>query len=132
MSDLLSAASLLAGVSGVLYSVWYPEMRAALQLDVPAYGRDVGKDQVKSATLERAVPIVFLVAALAACLAPPAWEVLSSAVSTVGDGDATYDAVKAAFLVVYVALAVLLATASRDLFRLVALWRRFIQPVEAA
>lgn len=132
MSDLLSAASLLAGVSGVLYSVWYPEMRAALQLDVPAYGREPGRVQVQAATLERAVPIVLLVAALAACLAPPAWEVFSSAVSAVRDGDATYDAVRAAFLVVYVALAVLLGAASRDLLRLVALWRRFTQPVEPA
>lgn len=40
MGDLLSAASLLLAVLGMLYSLWYPEIQKALDLKLPKFEED--------------------------------------------------------------------------------------------
>lgn len=40
MSDLLSAASLLLAVLGMLYGLWYPEIIATLEIKVPPHVED--------------------------------------------------------------------------------------------
>jgi hypothetical protein len=129
MSDLLGSASLLVGVAGLIYSVWYSEIKAALDLDVPAYGRDSRIKQVRAAVRVRALPITLVVVALNVALAPPAWTVASESVRAIWEGHVDYDAVKACFLIVFAALVVLSIACVRDLVALVALRRRLKESV---
>ena len=131
MSDLLGAASLLVGVAGLLYGVCYPELKTALEFDVPTYGRDPLKSQVRMAMLHRALPISVLVGLLTLALAPPAWDVVAGSASALREGRTSYDAVRACFLIVFAALVVLAAATWRDLFRLIRLWQRLNAAVEA-
>src|SRR6478735_6147621 len=101
MSDVLGSASLLVGVAGLIYSVWYSEIKAALDLDVPAYGRDSRIQQVQAAMRARALPITLVVVALTIALAPPAWTVASQSLRAIRKGHVDYDAVKACFLIVF-------------------------------
>lgn len=59
MSDLLSAASLLLAVLGVLYGLWYPEITAALEIKVPDFAEDRKRPyrQVSSVLYSRALPL---------------------------------------------------------------------------
>jgi hypothetical protein len=68
MSDLLSAASLLLAVLGVLYGLWYPEIIAALDRKVPDFAEDCKGPyrHVSSVLYGRALPLT--VAALGVSL----------------------------------------------------------------
>ncbi len=59
MSDLLSAASLLLAVLGVLYGLWYPEIIAALEIKVPIHVEDRQGPYHKVTTVfySRALPL---------------------------------------------------------------------------
>ena len=68
MSDLLSAASLLLAVLGVLYGLWYPEIIEALDTKIPTFIEDRERPyrQVTSVLYGRAIPLA--VAALGVSL----------------------------------------------------------------
>lgn len=131
MGNLLGSASLLVAVAGLIYSVWYAEIKAALDLDVPAYGRDSRIRQVRTTTRSRALPIALLVVALIAALTPPVWDVVAESVRAILSGNTRYDAVKACLVIVFFALVVLCYACIHDLLRLVALGRRLKAPVTA-
>lgn len=130
MGDLLGSASLLVGVAGLIYSAWYAEIKAAIDLDVPAYGRTPLVRQVRSAKLTRALPITTVVVALTIALAPPAYGVFERSASALRAGDAHYDPVAACFVIVFITLVVLSCVCARDLVRLIVLGRRLKTPVE--
>lgn len=57
--DVLSAASLLLAILAVLYSLWYAEIAAALEVTVPRHLEDAGQQrrQIKGALNARALPL---------------------------------------------------------------------------
>lgn len=60
MSDLLSAASILLAVVGILYGLWYGEIKDALKEKVAAHPEDNGKaiSHVSSVLSTRAIPLL--------------------------------------------------------------------------
>ncbi|WP_345528382.1 hypothetical protein [Nocardioides endophyticus] len=130
MGDLLASASLLVGVAGVVYSVWYPEIKAALAVEIPAYGRDPFKKQVDAALWGRALPITAVVVALTVVLIPPAWDVVTTTADAVQADHHKYDPVAACFVVVFLALVVLSVACARDLGKLVGIRRDLSKPVQ--
>jgi hypothetical protein len=130
MSDLLGSASLLVGVAGLIYSVWYAEIKAALDLSIPTYGRDPLVQQVNAAIRHRSLPITLIVVALTIALVPPAWDVLTASAIAVTSGHTKYNAVNACFVIVFAALVVLSVACARDLLRLVSLRRRLNAPID--
>jgi|BarGraIncu01122A_1022018.scaffolds.fasta_scaffold26129_2 hypothetical protein len=131
MSELLGSASLLVGVAGLIYSVWYAEIKAALDLTVPTYGRDPLVKQVHAAIWHRSLPITLIVVALTIALVPPAWGVLTGSVSAVMSGHIDYDAVNACFVIVFAALVVLSVACARDLLGLNSIRRRLNAPIDS-
>ncbi len=65
MSELLSAASLLLAVVGILYGLWYGEITNALKVGVATHAADNKKalSHVTSVLVNRAIPLL-----IAACL----------------------------------------------------------------
>jgi D-alanyl-lipoteichoic acid acyltransferase DltB (MBOAT superfamily) len=59
LSDLLSSASLLLAVLGVLYGIWYPEFIEALNVKVPKFTEDRNRPyrRVTSLLYGRAIPL---------------------------------------------------------------------------
>jgi hypothetical protein len=113
MSDLLSAASLLLAVVGVLYALWYPEITAALAESVPDYKEDRVKPyrRVHSVLIGRALPLSFAALTLGLIFLPDAvritWKSLLAYYAKPGAFQSTYGAVETAFcFVVVFALAI--------------------------
>jgi len=81
MSDVLSAASLFLAVIGLLYSVWYAEIREAIEVNVPPHKEDRGPaiKKTRRTYSTRALPLAVVSLTLAVVLAP---ELISVAVST--------------------------------------------------
>ena len=77
MSDLVSAASLLLAVLGVLYGLWYPEIIEALDIKVPAFREDRNKpiQQVVSVLYGRAIPLAVAALGVSLIFLPDALEI---------------------------------------------------------
>lgn len=62
MSDLLSSASLILAVVGILYGLWYPEITKTLEKDIPEHREDRGKiyRELASTIWSRALPLALL------------------------------------------------------------------------
>ena len=62
MSDLLSSASLILAVVGILYGLWYPEIAKTLEKDIPEHREDRGKiyRELSSTIWSRALPLALL------------------------------------------------------------------------
>jgi hypothetical protein len=106
VGDLLSAASLLFAVVGVLYGLWYPEITEAQAIDIPEHGpnRVKPRRQVTSVLLGRALPLA-LASTLVALIFLP--DVIVIAVGSIrrlqadgADAVRAYDAVQTSFCVV--------------------------------
>jgi hypothetical protein len=107
--DLLSANSLLLAVLGVVFSVWYPEIMAAINIQIPAHKVDVRPSEreiVSAAMWQKAIPLAVVVGVIFLVFVPNTVEVVKAAVVTfVHSGFGAfrrYDAVKTAFVVVTV------------------------------
>jgi hypothetical protein len=115
--DVLGAASLLATAVAILYSVWSPEVAAALALDRTQWpqvtDRAAPVGQISSVLRLRAWPLAAVAAVQVLILLPNAWLAIADSFSAAASGGAHYDAVRAAFLAVWAAVA-LLAWASAD------------------
>jgi hypothetical protein len=105
--DLLSAESLLFAVLGMLLSVWYPEIVAAINIEIPKLSQDVkagDKASVKSVMRIKILPITILGGVIFLVFLPNAVQVVvdalehASHLGTRSWGD--YDAVKLALVVV--------------------------------
>ena len=103
MSDLLSAASLLLAVIGVLYGLWYPEIIDALDIKVPAFSEDRAKPfrQVSSILYGRAIPLAIAALGVSLIFLPNAIEIILSSVQNILNKGINaipdYDAVKTSF-----------------------------------
>jgi hypothetical protein len=113
MSDLLAAASLLATVIAILFSLWYPEL-AAVSAIVPETRKEdnVGKRQrVHDVLISKAMPLTVFATCVALVFVPDCIKILLEAVSQLGTYGAAaprhYDSVRMAFLLVVFASAYL-------------------------
>lgn len=74
MSDLLSAASLLLTLMGIVYGLWYTEIVGAQNATVPLLlaDRNPVRNQVKAALFAKALPLAVATTVLAAIFFPNA------------------------------------------------------------
>jgi hypothetical protein len=115
MADLLSAATLLLTVLGVVYSAWYPEITAALAEPIPdnAPNRGPVRRRVKSALYRKALPLALAAGALTALFIPDTVKIAFKGMEEFRTAGCAafekYDAVAAAFSLVVILSAALAA-----------------------
>jgi len=107
VSDLLASESLLFTVLGVVFSVWYPEISQALDIDVPKqHLEDAGpqRERVARALKQKALPLAVADVLVVAVFIPDALRVTVDATHYLArlglKALAAYDAVGAALVVV--------------------------------
>jgi len=103
LSDLLSAASLLLAVVGVLYGLWYPEIIEALGTKVPAFSEDRIKPfrQISSVFYGRAIPLAIAALGVLLIFLPNAVQIIVSTIQNLQSKGinalADYNAVQTSF-----------------------------------
>jgi hypothetical protein len=121
--DVLSAASLLAAIVGLLYSLWYPEMREALAAErmLHRQDREPSIAVVREAIRTKALPLFLASSVQVLIFGPDALTAIRKIIKLTSPPgqpvSVEYDSVQAAFVVVYI-VSVLLATLA-----LAMLWR---------
>lgn len=82
MNDLLSAASLLLAVLGVLYGLWYPEIIDALEKTVPRYPEDRKRNyrSVSSVLYSRALPLTIAAIGVSLIFLPDAIKIVRASI----------------------------------------------------
>jgi hypothetical protein len=107
MSDLLSAASLILAVVGILYGLWYPEIQKVLEKKVPTHVEDRGTiyREISSTLWSRSLPLTFLAIMIFLIFLPDTIKYIleiSSQISTGGFSKfiSDYNAVSTAFCAV--------------------------------
>lgn len=134
MSDLLSAASLLLTVLGIVYGAWYMEIVNSLELAIPDHIEDRGavRRTVSSALYGKAVPLASAALILMAVFLPDALAIGVGALSSFnGVGVSAlrrYSAVEAAFCLVVALAGGLAAYLFYFVFRLKAKLREIMAP----
>jgi hypothetical protein len=126
MGDLLSSASLLLTIVTVLYGLWNPGIKDAMDIDPPDYKAQAVKplNDVNSAIWKRALPLALAAILVALVFAKDAIELIWSSYrsySTLGIISTLkkYDAVGTAFVLVVIlsfAIAVQLSLDCKKLF----------------
>jgi hypothetical protein len=78
LSDLLSAASLLLAVLGVLYGLWYPEIMEALKEEVPHFSQDRRRPYQKISFIlyGRALPLAIAASGVSLIFIPDAYRII--------------------------------------------------------
>jgi hypothetical protein len=73
MSDLLSAASLLLAIVGVLNGLWYAEISAAISLDLPPHkeDREGPLRKIRSVLWGKALPLAAASLSVSSVFLPP-------------------------------------------------------------
>lgn len=100
MADLLSSGALLAAVLSLFYTLWYPEIRLALDTLKPKdHVEDSQKDIESLAAIQhrRVLPLVVGSSAMTSALVPDAYGVIRRSVEALVAAW-TYDAVSALYL----------------------------------
>jgi hypothetical protein len=103
MSDVLSAASLLLAVIGLLYSAWYSELREALAVQVRPHVDDRKPEiaQVQNAS-SKALPLFLGGLVMTAVLTPVFCAAVRATIEAAREPASHYDAVVAMFAAIYV------------------------------
>jgi hypothetical protein len=133
MADLLSAASLLLTVLGVVFGAWYAEIIAAIGMPIPAHAPDRTpvRDAVRAARA-KALPLALASVMLTAIFLPDAITIVGSGIHafwTLGCGAFhQYDAVQAAFVLVVVLIGALAVYLLSLVFRLFGRLRKIAAP----
>jgi hypothetical protein len=107
MSDLLSAASLILAVVGILYGLWYPEIQKVLEKKVPIHVEDRGiiYREISSTLWSRSLPLTFLSILISLIFLPDTIKYILEILTQIGtDGISKfisdYNAVSTAFCAV--------------------------------
>ncbi len=107
MNDILTAASLLLTVVGILYGLWYPEIMATLAQPIPKHVQDrqIPRDKVTAVLTSRAIPLSVAAALVALVFLPESASITAAAVLRLRElGPAAYlgayDTVRTAFCAV--------------------------------
>ena len=124
MGDVLGAASLMATVVAILYSLWYPEISDVFRLEWREFHADrkAQLPTIKRALWAKAVPLALVSALPALVFAPDVSRVVVDALRDIGQGrtSITYDSVRAALVGVYVLIVLLVVVAIVQAMRV---WR---------
>lgn len=127
MSDLLSAASLLLAVLGVLYGLWYPEINDSLEIRVPEFTEDRRRPHRKVCNVlySKALPLTIAALSVSLIFLPDAIKITKDTILEIqaqGIGYIkNYNAVYTAFcfvVVMSIAIAIHLTIFSTKLCRL--------------
>lgn len=108
MSDLLSAATLLLTVLGVVYSAWYSDIINAIGIKIPdhAANREPERKIVRGSLYGKALPLAVAASVLALLFLPDAFSIAVGGVRELVTKRCAafqeYNAVAAAFLVVVI------------------------------
>jgi hypothetical protein len=109
--DLLSAASLLATIISLLYSIWYGEIKEAQGAEIALQKADRGPaiQRVRATLLYRAVPLLGSAVLLVLILLPSTIDIIRNTwEACFGPGTRqTYDPVEACFVAVYLVIIML-------------------------
>lgn len=114
MKDLLSAASLLLAVIGVLYGQWYREIVGALDIKIPdlILDRELPRKQVSTVLFGRSIPLALAASAMALIFFPEAFQIIYESIINYQTKGLLaiydYDAVRTSFVFVEI-LAIVLA-----------------------
>jgi hypothetical protein len=116
VAALLTAASLMATMITVLYSLWYPSIADALA--VPRRHQRADRDPeiavVRRALEGRAAPLFVISLLPVAVFLPPILDVISQSEQLLAMGYGKYDSVRAAFAAVYLLTVILAVFAARQ------------------
>jgi len=126
MGDLLSSASLLLTIITVLYALWNPSIKTAMNIKIPDFKSQAAQpiSEVSAAIRTRAVPLAFAASTVALVFAKNAIELICDSFrsySSLGIARTlrSYDAVGTAFVLVVIlsfAIAVQLILDCKALF----------------
>lgn len=131
MDTLLSAASLLLAILGVMYGLWYPEISSALQVTPSRFSEDdrSREEKVRLTLYHRALPLAIFGIALVAVFLPDTVSIITHSVNRLtSDGWVTftdYDAIKTSFVLVVTTFIGLTVHFLRFTSRLIVLRKRF-------
>ena len=107
MGDLLSAASLILAVVGMLYSLWYPEIQKALDEQIPKFKEDRIKinKAIGGVLWTRSLPLAILALIVSLIFTPDTLKVSYEIYNQISTSDIAtffrnYDSVGIAFCVV--------------------------------
>lgn len=105
MGDLLSAASLLLAVIGILYGFWYNELADARSTQIPEHSANCTSPRIRVSRIlwSRALPLTASSILLALVFLPDAIRIATDSIRAygqVGISLESYDAVRTAFCVV--------------------------------
>ena len=120
VGDVLGAASLLATVVAILYSLWYPEISAALRLDRPPMrdDRDTEISDLGKTIWTKALPLAVISGMPPVVFAPDVLGLIGRAVTTLtlpGGPRFSYNSIDAAFVVVWLLMVILAVVAESQL-----------------
>lgn len=132
VADVLSAASLMATIVAILYSLWYPEIRQVLNLPWHEFHGDRVLDAraAKASLLTRAFPLFLASVLPAVVFAPDAIGEAAALAGAARQPGWTYDSVQAAFLGVYALVIALVLVAAGQVAALT-LWFRKLNKADA-
>lgn len=128
MGELLSAAALITTVIAILFSLWYPEIEAAMAIKAanrPPFRADRLPEiaHARQTLLTKCMPLSVIAAMPALVFAPEALGVLVRSIDALADPLSRYDAVAAAFVAVYLLTLVLLVISVAQARRMTRWWR---------
>jgi hypothetical protein len=108
MGDILSAASLLLAIVTVLYALWYQELTAAIEIEIPNHKEDRPKPLTKlnQILFSRAIPLFLSSVTVSVVFLPDAITIVTQVIDVLSSGDATdnfvYSSVKTAVCIVVI------------------------------
>ena len=107
-ADLLSAASLLAALIGLMFSLWSRDIEDAIRTPIPHHDAEIARRNVSGVMWGKAIPLLIASLVFTILLVPPSVGVSLDAIQRGGD----YDAVKACFIAVEIVLIALIILSS--------------------
>lgn len=113
MNELLTAASVLLAITGVLYALWHDDIVNAISMVMPQHKEDRGefKNNLKSVLWSRAIPLLLATLCIMLVYLPPIIGIIASSVqgySSLGFGNfRNYDPIATSFVLVEVFTSVL-------------------------
>lgn len=124
MDSLLTAASVLLALIGVVYALWYEELKQASEREMPRHQEDREPilGHLRSVFWSRAVPLTVASLSVTAVFVPPAVEIVVESAKQyvrIGIGNiGNYDAIATSVVLIEVFLMMLSVQVSATMIRL--------------
>lgn len=113
MNELLTAASVLLAITGVLYALWHDDIVSAISMVMPKHREDRGgfEKKLKSVLWSRAIPLMLATLCIMLVYLPPSIGIIASSFqgySSLGfENFRNYDPIATSFVLVEVFTSVL-------------------------